>query len=199
MHRLTFKSASKNIVFWCVLLFTAVLLSCNNNANKKNADTVSFTINKSLLSNQKYLAPNESFSVYPPKDWNRIEAYDSEIGQMLSNQLDSSLLAMYVHDASNCMLIITDMSKKGAEFVEAVLKAPDTFYNKDSTWIDIQSSNFEYKSYTINQIVFQNADLVVFKLFIHSLSELYELDYIVPRAELNNFVKSVESSIGSIN
>jgi hypothetical protein len=41
--------------------------------------------------------------------------------------------------------------------------------------------------------------LIIFKLLTHRLSELYELDYIIPRSEININMQSVESSIGSLN
>jgi hypothetical protein len=50
-----------------------------------------------------------------------------------------------------------------------------------------------------NKIVSQNSDLVVFKLLTHRLSELYELDYIIPRSEIEINIQSVESSISTLN
>jgi hypothetical protein len=70
---------------------------------------------------------------------------------------------------------------------------------QDSIWTNVESSLFIYKSYEIIQVVSQNSELVIFKLLTHRLSELYELDYIIPRSEININMQSVESSIGSLN
>ena len=65
--------------------------------------------------------------------------------------------------------------------------------------MSVESSVFNYKTYEIIQTVSQNSNLVIFKLLTHRLSELYELDYIIPRSGINIKIQSVESSIGSLN
>ena len=75
----------------------------------------------------------------------------------------------------------------------------NSYPKQDSIWSNVKSSIFMYKRYEIIQVVSQNSDLVVFKLLTHRLSELYELDYILPRSEIKINMQSVESSIGSLN
>ena len=101
--------------------------------------------------------------------------------------------------STNCALIISELPETNYDIIKGLLGKSNSFPNKDSIWTNVESSIFKYKSYEIIQVVSQNSNLVIFKLLTHRLSELYELDYIIPRSEININMQSVESSIGSLN
>jgi hypothetical protein len=109
------------------------------------------------------------------------------------------LLAIYKSDSTNCALIISELPETNFDILRGLLDKSNSYPIRDSIWTNVQSSVFRYKTYEIIQIVSQNSNLIVFKLLTHRLSELYELDYIIPRSEININMQSVESSIGSLN
>lgn len=177
-------------------LFALILISCQQ-PNKKVV-IVEFNVNKSLLSDSAFVSKT-GFSIYPPKNWLKTENYNSQLQKRILYRLDNKLLSIYKSDTTNCALIISELPETTFDILKGLLIKSNSFPNHDSLWINIQSSIFKYKNYEIIQIVSQNSEMIIFKLFTHRLSELYELDYIIPRNEINIKMQSVESSIGSLN
>jgi len=183
---------------YSALFIIILFISCNQNSNKIE-NTIDLKVNTNLLSDSIYFVPNKNLSFYPPRYWARIDTSDSEIYIKLSEQLGINLLAIFKLKYPDCILIVTDFSETSADFYNLILKDPNTYFNKDSIWNAIQPSSFKYNSRSFFQLVLQNAELIIFKIFIYSNREVYELDYVIPRTEIVNYVQSVESSIGSIH
>ena len=177
-------------------LFTLLFISCQQ-ANKK-VSIVEFNINRSLLSDSSFVSKT-GFSINPPNNWSKTESYNSELQKKVLYHLDNKLLAIYKSDSTNCAMIISELPETNFDIIKRLLDKSKSFPKQDSIWTNVQSSIFKYKMYEIIQIVSQNSDLIIFKLFTHRLSELYELDYIIPRSEIKIHIQSVESSIGSLN
>ena len=173
-----------------------LLISCQRSDIK--VSTVEFNINKSLLSDRSFVSKT-GFRINPPKNWSKTESYNSELQNKVLYHLDNKLLAIYKSDSTNCALIISELPETNFDNIKGLLGKSNSYPRQDSIWTKVQSSIFKYKTYEIIQIVSQNSDLIIFKLFTHRLSELYELDYIIPRSEININSQSVESSIGSLN
>jgi hypothetical protein len=178
------------------LISIFLLISCQ----QKNKKTViaEFNVNKSLLSENAFVS-NTGFSVFPPKNWLKTDIYNEELQKKILYRLDNKLLSIYKSDSTNCVLIISELVETNFDKIKDLTNKYGKSSGPDSTWLNIQPSIFIYKNYEVVQIVFQSAELVVFKLYVHHLSGLYELDYIIPRDEINSKMQSVESSIGSIN
>jgi hypothetical protein len=177
-------------------VFLLLFLSCQKSGKK--VISAEFNVNRSLLSDSSFVSKT-GFSVNPPKHWSKTESYNSELQKKVLSHLDNKLLAIYKSDSTNCALIISELPETKFDIIKGLLGKTNSYVRQDSIWTNIQSSVFKYKSYEIIQIVSQNSDLVIFKLLTQRLSELYELDYIIPRSEININMQSVESSIGSLN
>lgn len=177
-------------------LFLLLFISCQE--SDKKVISAEFKVNRSLLSDSSF-ALKTGFSINPPKNWTKTESYNSELQKKVLYRLDNKLLAIYKSDSTNCALIISELPETNFDILKGLLNKTNSNLKKDSIWTNVQSSTFRYKTYDIIQIVSQNSNLIVFKLLTHRLSELYELDYIIPRSEININMQSVESSIGSLN
>ena len=177
-------------------LTTLLFFSCQQ-SNKKVV-YAEFKVNRSLLSDSSFKSKT-GFSINPPKNWLKTESFNSELQKKVLNHLDNKLLAIYKSDSTNCALIISELPESNFDLIKGLLDKSNSYPKRDSIWTNIQSSVFLYKTYEIIQIVSQNSDLLTFKLLTHRLSELYELDYIIPRSGININIQSVESSIGSLN
>jgi hypothetical protein len=177
-------------------VLSLLFISCQQ-SNKKVV-SAEFKVNKELLSDSSFVSKT-GFSINPPINWSRNEFYNSELQKKALNRLDNKLLAIYKSDSTNCALIISELPETNFDIIRGLLDKSNSNSNHDSIWTNVQSSVFRYKTYEIIQFVSQNSNLVVFKLLTHRLSELYELDYIIPRSEINRNMQSVESSIGSLN
>jgi hypothetical protein len=150
------------------------------------------------LSDSSFVSKS-GFSISPPRNWLKTESFNSELQTKVLYHLDNKLLAIYKSDSTNCALIISELPETKYDNIKGLLGKTNSYARQDSIWTNVQSSVFLYKTYEIIQIVSQNSDMVIFKLLTHRLSELYELDYIIPRSEININMQSVESSIGSLN
>jgi hypothetical protein len=177
-------------------VFTLILASCQQ--SKEKVVEAEFNVNKSLLSESSFVSKT-GFTIYPPKNWSETDSYSSELQNKILNRLDNKLLAVYKSDSTNCTLIISELPDMNFENIKALFKKSNSFAASDSVWTKVEYSLFKYKTYDIIQIVSQNSELIIFKLFAHRLSELYELDYVIPRNEINVNMQNVESSIGSLN
>ena len=173
-----------------------LFLSCQKSGKK--VISAEFNVDRSLLSDSSFVSKT-GFRINPPKNWLKTESYNSELQNKVLNHLDNKLLAIYKSDSTNCALIISELPETNFDIIKGLLGKTNSNAWQDSIWTNVQSSVFKYKTYEIIQIVSQNSDKVIFKLLTQRLSELYELDYIVPRSEININMQSVESSIGSLN
>jgi hypothetical protein len=173
-----------------------MLISCQSNTKK--VVLAEFNVNKFLLSDSSFVSKS-GFSIYPPRNWIKTDSYNSELQKKILYQLNNKLLAIYKSDTSNCALIISELPETNYNNIKGLLGKSDSYVNPGLIWTSVQSTEFKYKTYEIIQIVFQNPELLIFKLFTHRLSEVYELDYIIPSSEINKNIQFVESSIGSIN
>jgi len=160
-----------------------VLLVCCRQSAEKVVE-VEFNVDKTKLSDSAFVS-NAGFNIYPPLNWRRTESYNAELGKKIMYLIDNRLLSVYKSDSTNCALIISELPEPNFNLIRGLLKS-NSFSTMDSTWTNVQSSVFRYKTYEIIQIVSQNSELIIFKLFTHRLSELYELDYIIPRDEIKS-------------
>jgi hypothetical protein len=180
------------------LLFVVSLLLMSCQQPEKNIISAEFTINKSLLSDSLF-ASETGFSINPPKNWEKTGSFNSLLQEKILYHSDNKLLAIYKSDTTNCALIISELPESSFEIMKRLLGKTNQSPKQDSIWTNVQSSIFKYKTFEIIQTVFQNAELVIFKLVTRRLSESYELDYIIPRSEIDINIQSVESSIATLN
>ena len=65
-------------------------------------------------------------------------------------------------------------------------------------------NNITYYTFLINSILvrqyfIETQDMMIFKNFINSNNQNYQLDYIIKKKSYNQEIESIESSIGSLN
>jgi len=179
-----------------LVLFSFILISCNQ-PNQKVVEAL-FNVNKALLSDSAFISKT-GFNIYPPRYWSLTETYNSELQNRTLHRSDNKLLAVYKCDTSNCALIISELPEANYQLIKQFTNEQNPDSVQDSLWTNVQTSVFKYKTYELIQIVSQNSEMINFKLYAHRLSELYELDYIIPRSEINSNMQCIESSIGSLN
>ena len=176
--------------------FGLLIVSCQQ--PDKKVISAEFRVDRSLLSDSSFVSKT-GFRINPPKNWLKTESFNSELQNKVLYRLNNQLLAIYKSDTTNCALIISELPETNYDIIKGMLGQTNSSPKLDSIWTDVKSSIFMYKSYEVIQVVSQNSNLVIFKLLTHRLSELYELDYIIPRSEININMQSVESSIGSLD
>lgn len=182
---------------WLILAILAMFAaSCGH--QQPNDNTISFRVNQELLSDSVFSSRDEILVLQPPVDWARLNSNDSIYG-VFAEVMQHKLEAVFIDAKTEASLLISEVSADEMLAMEQVFENPDSFYNKNNNWLSVQHGDFKYNSYHINQIVLQNHDIVIYKLFASRMGKTYEINYSVPRAYAEEILRAVESSIGSIN
>lgn len=72
-------------------------------------------------------------------------------------------------------------------------------FDSDKTWNSVQRSSFKHNDIDLSQVVLENRDVINFKLFFELNGQYREINYLVDRSRYPDFVKNIESSIGSLS
>ena len=184
-----------------VLLLILLVWACKDPAEEKKSQIVAgFTVDPSLLENDTYPNKQLNFIFRVPKEWIVTEK---------QNHKDS--LIGFV-DSYNVDPLVKFEDKNGEGFVSINIwkqRMSDTLttdsllshFQALDYWLEVQHSNFSHNCFNIDQFVLQNANHVCFKLICQEMGEeeKFEISYVVERKKIATIVRSIESSIGSLN
>ncbi len=171
-------------------------VSCGN--QQPSGNTISFRVNQDLLSDTVFTTSDEMLRLQPPQNWAQLSSNDT-IYLVFAEVMQHKLEAVFIDTKTEASLLISEVSADEMLAMEQVFENPDLFYNSNNNWLSVQHGDFKYNSYQIDQIVLQNHDIVIYKLFASRMGKTYEINYSVPRAYAEQILRAVESSIGSIN
>ncbi|MDO9511348.1 MAG: hypothetical protein Q7J34_06295 [Bacteroidales bacterium] len=103
--------------------------------------------------------------------------------------------------ADSSAMMLSYHNNAPLDWIKTLSTKPDIIFNTNHDWLNVQYSHFIHRQKDIHQIVLQNKQTLIFRLFIkgEKVNDYYELSFIVHRGFINRIIKSVESSIGSIN
>jgi hypothetical protein len=184
-------------MFFLIGAMLSGFIGCAPGLSNDNDHEMTFHVDASLLSTIPYLSESSGIGLYPPAGW--ISADSSHLlPEGVSEKLFSEMKAVYYSPETESILLIQDFPVADTALVKRIAENPTAWYNSDSTWTSMMSDTFKYKGFNIQQFVLQNAQLVVFKLFVHNQPGIIELNYVVQPGVGPETMKSVESSIGSI-
>lgn len=177
-----------------IVLLIVIIQAC---ATKTENNQMNFQVDTSLLAEFPYKATKDGIGVYPPKEWKRHDA-TSLLFKQLQETNHATIVALYAPESEDAMLMVNETQGMDASLLTEITGNPSAYYNQDSIWNAVMHDNFRYKDFDINQIILQNDQLVIFKLFVQQNSRLLELNYMLPAGASPQTMKSVESSIGSL-
>lgn len=177
-------------IFW-------MCASCNYGIPERSSVDMMFHVDTARLAQQAFYSNTAELGVYPPAGWDSADSRQF-FSDTIANNLFAGIKAMYYAPEQENMLLVQDYPSSDTALVNRIFKDPNTWYNSDSTWSSVMSDSFIYKSLAMQQIVLQNPQLVVFKIFIRNQPGILELNYVVKTGASPETMKSVESSIGSV-
>jgi hypothetical protein len=192
-----------------LLLFLLSITGCTQRGEEKAGRPIElmFDINPELLGEIIRL-DDKGIGFQPPKEWRSIsdevfaEAV-SQIKQSVSRTDLFSLRPLYVflHHDRNSTLIVSVITSDStfsnpSELVESYrVELNGRLHDSDYKETDFLKDGIHFYQYLI-----QSDDIVNFKFLLQNRNrELFQLDYIVPRAVYAIESKAIESSIGSIH
>ena len=161
---------------------------------------IKFNIDQTLLSKSSYIDSN-FFISFP----NNITSLDIELFNQYKSVIESDSTSYFslklikaLTSEDNLSCFITKVDYDGN-----ILNSLDTSYfnalqNNFSTK-NVVVGKFIYNEFDIIQYIITTSELVRIKLFIINLNDYYQIDYIIPYSLYEKNLKSIESSIGSLN
>ena len=140
-----------------------------------------------------------------PKNWKQID--DSMLTQVI-NKLDIQLMPglqmvprwIFLNESSRAMCVVSKLNGLNIAPDETLLKTLTTAYRNQFPNATVQQTIFMKDAFRIHQLMVIAADFVLIKLICDAPETLvFEVDYRVPKDVYQTELRSIESSIGSIN
>jgi hypothetical protein len=126
----------------------------------------------------------------------------SNLGSMLGEDASDwlKLRATYLDTASRSLLSVSDLSQMPDSVLTDFMKNPQDKFNQEGVWAKVQSDRFSYNGFKVFQVLSTNPDVVNFKLIFleGGKSGPFQFDFLVTTEAYPRFIKSLESTIGSV-
>jgi hypothetical protein len=183
------------------------MVSCRQSGNGQEAVQASFNVDQALLDSASLTDAKLSFKMQYPSGW---EILEPEFMSLLAEQIlvgrydPARIAAGAIHPVDSSMLIILDVSQVDSSFFSDLKENYELIFNQDNLWLDVQMETFTHHCFIVDQYVLQNEKLVQFRLQCrnkenasqHPQMEIY---FFQNRSTLQDNIKSIESSIGTLD
>ncbi|MEE8418125.1 MAG: hypothetical protein V3S06_05610 [candidate division Zixibacteria bacterium] len=180
-------------------------LACSNNRSDKQVNDLYFDVVDSLLASEIELG-SSGWRVRPPRNLTALpESLMADFRKILSSSLKDStritLLGILMSEETRASLMISriaglNLQSDTAGFME---NYRDALRSEDETK-SIESGDFRHGKVYVKNFLVSDSTNVQFRLICFKPSDdAIELIYTTPRAVYSDFVKSIESSIGSLH
>ena len=140
-----------------------------------------------------------------PRHWKKID--DSTLAQV-ANKVDPQLVPglqlvprwIFLNESSRALCVVSKLKGVGTAPDETLLKTLTTAYQNQFPNATVQQTIFMKDAFRIHQLMVIAADFVLIKLICDAPETLvFEVDYHIPKDVYQTQLRSIESSIGSIN
>ena len=175
------------------------------NTQKQPYETLVFKVDETRLEPMVTDATLR-IKIAAPRNWKKVD--DSMLAQVIS-KLDAQLATpelqmvprwIFLNEGSRAMCVVSKLN--GVEIApdETLLKTLSTAYQNQFPNATVQQAIFMKDAFRIHQLMVIAADFVLIKLICDAPETLvFEVDYRVPKDVYQTELRSIESSIGSIN
>lgn len=195
------------IVSICLLLF--VILSCNNNKKQTvlpiEAD---FFVDESHLNSKAFVDSTLNLSLRIPKNWISLNSDLLEIVNsvvLVDKYKNAELKGGFYNPQDTSFMIIIDLTRVDKVYLSDLHLNYKTYLNMNNAYDDVQFQEFSCNSFGVEQYVLQNEHILNFKLICSNLRlnnkkmRSFEIMYLINRSKVDDNIKAIESSIGSLN
>ena len=188
-----------------LVLLSIVLISCTNTRDEVK-DTLVFNIDSSRIAPVEKI-DSSGITFHPPLNWKEVDSDMSEKLMKSVNPLNEKSVKFIYKPIK----IFLEQSSFSILSVGTVLPSvdTDTSANNLKNYESIVSENFAesilkegsfYKNGAeVYQYLIQKSNLISFKLIFEFGNVIYQFDYSCPQKNYEEQIKSIESSIGTIN
>jgi hypothetical protein len=199
------KEIKKEELMYKIVLFILIIsvFGCAQDHTSTKFTEVTFTIDQILLE-EEVLISDLDLHFSPPIGWDAISSEMLEnVKQEFTVSQDSTEVKiqplnifMNMENSFACFISILDSEFLPHDAVENYLAEFRTSH-QDSEY---DEGTFSHRNLDFNQIIFQNNEFISIKLIsINSNQKAFTIEYVVPIKHYQTELRSIESSIGSIN
>ena len=175
------------------------------NAQKQPYETLVFKVDETQLE-PTVTDTTLRIKIAAPKDWKKID--DTMLRQVV-DKLDTQLTQqqlkvvprwIFLNEGSQAMCVVSKLNDVEITPDEVLLKTLTTAYRNQFPNATVQQTIFMKDAFRIHQLMVIATDFVLIKLICDAPETLvFEVDYRIPRDVYQTELRSIESSIGSIN
>ena len=188
-----------------IIFFISIIIFCQLSCSSKNQqDSIQFNVDNSLLE-AVYFSDSLNFSFAPPIGFlaNPLKPINKKIQKFQDEKLSSYFLSIkeIFYDSSSTNFC-------SISFVQSTDKLDLNYFTNNFNSLlakqfipeNIKHGRFSKDGVDINQFLIMTDTIVFFKLFLKPTnSYIIQLDYAIDRSIYPNYIKRIESSIGSIS
>jgi hypothetical protein len=188
----------------CGIMISGFVGCDSPNAQKQPYETLVFKVDETRLE-PTITDTTLRIKIAAPKNWKKID--DSMLAQV-ANKVDSQLMPglqmvprwIFLNESSRAMCVVSKLNGVDIAPDETLLKTLSTTYRNQFPKATVQQTIFMKDAFRIHQLMVIAADFVLIKLVCDAPEALvFEVDYRVPKDVYQTELRSIESSIGSIN
>ena len=188
----------------CGIMISGFVGCDSPNARKQPYETLVFKVDETRLE-PTITDTTLRIKIAAPKNWKKID--DSMLAQV-ANKVDSQLMPglqmvprwIFLNESSRAMCVVSKLNGVDIAPDETLLKTLSTTYRNQFPKATVQQTIFMKDAFRIHQLMVIAADFVLIKLVCDAPEALvFEVDYRVPKDVYQTELRSIESSIGSIN
>ncbi|UCH15341.1 MAG: hypothetical protein JSV22_05080 [Bacteroidales bacterium] len=183
------------------------LTGCNLKQESNNAlIEAKFNIDDNLLDTIPFIDSSLYLSIQKPIKWTNLDSgFETTIkSSLLTNDYkDANLTGGFFNRQDSSFMVILDISSVDSMGFSNLRNNYTEILNKNNFWNNIQFQEFKHGCYRIEQYVLQNEQILNFKLICYEIGlerrqPKFEILYILNRKKIEENIKSIESSIGSL-
>ena len=192
-------------VLLCGIMISGFIGCDAPNAKKQPYETLVFNVDETRLE-PTVTDTTLRIKIAAPKNWKKID--DSMFTQVI-DKLDTQPIPqelkivprwIFLNEGSRAMCIVSRLNGVDITPDQTLLETLTTAYQNQFPKAKVQQTIFMKDAFRIHQLMVIAADFVRIKLICDAPETLvFEVDYRVPRDVYQTELRSIESSIGSIN
>ena len=188
----------------CFIIISSCVGCDSPNAQKQPHERLVFNVDETRLE-PMVTDTTLRIKMAAPKNWKKI---DNSILTQVINKLDPQLMQefqivprwIFLNEGSQAMCVVSKLN--GVEIApdETLLKTLTTAYQNQFPKATVQQAVFIKDAFRIHQLMVIATDFVRIKLICDAPETfVFQVDYHIPKGVYQTELRSIESSIGSIN
>ena len=189
----------------CLLVAFLVIASCTKPVSNSKLVEAEFNIADSLLQDSSFFYLPLGINLKMPNEWNEIHSRQKDsLAQVVLERTNQRIISVFKSTIDSSVSMILDATEHSIQHYDSLQNFYSTWGNLDDQQSVVQKDEFLHQCYRVTQYVVQDTKRLTFRLIYYNLDindrkPRFEIIYSADRKNLNKNIRSIESSIGSVN